>query len=131
MKTGTMIIIILFLNIVIGVAISAHASQTGYTEYGSTTVSVSENYNTEFSSEEANVDPDNQQLAGSFGSDRTMGKSFFGIFIRGLSPMPVSPEIYSDEIEKMVAYGLILFRSILYILVGLKFFQLIKNKDTT
>lgn len=68
-----------------------------------------------------------------YGNTVGWGRILFKVFIDGVNPLSTSLQTLSTEsmIENMVMHGLSVFRAILYILIAVELYMVVKNKKTS
>ena len=66
---------------------------------------------------------------GTVGNTLSTGKRIWLVLTRGLNPFPIVDEI-NDPVEKYIFYGLGLLRSLMYLIVGIELYMVMKNRKT-
>jgi len=72
----------------------------------------------------------NYQQEGSFGNSLRMGGRIIGEMFRGLIPFPTKFVEFTDPLDIIMILGVEMFRVLMNIIIGIKIYVLLKNRDT-
>lgn len=128
-NTTRLLVMIIAINIVITLAVMTYDSSFDSSQID-TFLDLGDRYADDLSGEGSQVVPDRLEEEGSFGNAIRMGLKIFELFVKGLSPFPVSPNAMTDPIGIILAYGLGLFRVFMYMIIGLAVYDKLKNRKT-
>lgn len=134
-STHRLILMFVMLNLIIGIAGTAYYSPrsrntnviTEYTDLGG-------EWEDELTSEDAKwgtaKSTSNQFTETTVGNTFTIGKFIWNVFWMGINPFSIRPSMVDTDIEKIIAYILEWFRSLLMIVIALEAYFVFKNRKT-
>lgn len=134
--TQRLIIILLALTLVTGWATDLY--QDSYENYETTRVNELIVFGEEYSQEVSNTTGGSKSAdtiyatETTYGSTISMGKGIFDILMKGLDPWPFesSKTEFSTPLETALKSMILLMKALLYVLVGVEVYMVIKNKKT-
>lgn len=131
-STQRLMLIILVLNLVIGLAGAIYKQET-YTDEILTPDEEIAQAMGENIINPANLGGgfSNDIYGGSVGNPFQWGRGLWNIFWYGVTPFPFITAMFSTTTEAAIASGLLLFRLWSYVIIGLEFFLIMKNKKST
>jgi len=95
------------------------------------TVNLGESVSTSTQAETARIVPSTLQEEGSFGNAIRLGGLIFKIFIRGLVGLPIDPNGLGNGLEQLAFIVLVMFKAVMYMLIILEIYLVIKNRKQT
>ena len=132
LSTQRLMILVLAINLMISVAYGIYENPTLFDESAvSGMVDVGNRLSTDISGESTSIQPENLQVEGSFGNAIRMGTTLFKLFIRGMNPFPFNEDTYTDPLDIIIAWGLMIFRVFIYVLISIELYMILKNRKAT
>lgn len=134
LSTQRLIMIIIGINIIIGLVGAIYNEPTVYSSNRFTeAIDYNEQFGKDLDSEDkysgtTNRDYDSETT---IGNSITTGSIIWDVFWTGLYPLSVHPSMFETQIEKIFANILIIFRALMWILIGVELYLFIKNKKTS
>lgn len=130
-NTSRLLMVVIIMNLVISVAYGIYEQPNTFDKtIAGNYVDTGEDYGTSLGNENTGINPESYQQEGSFGNAVRMGAKIFGLFIKGLNPFPFNTADIENEFDLILVIGLALFRVFMYMIIGIKIYQVFKNKDT-
>lgn len=133
-STQRLAIIIILINIFIGICIGLfHETKSTYDITLITTQTATiETAEAEFGDEDKIYNLQNtEDTENTIGNPIVMSHSFWTILWNGINPLSFTPSDFDNEVEKIFASILTLFRSIATLVLMLELYLIFKNKKTT
>ena len=131
MNTGKLVGLLIMVNIIFGISMLIHNDpyQGNLEDFFENELSIGKDIAGEFSAEPEGVDGQPLEVEGTAGNALSWGFAILNLFGRGLIAWP-SDWDNNDIFVQILSVVLVLLRILLYFLIGIQVYQLIKNKKT-
>lgn len=136
-STQKIIAMIILVNIIMAIAIefSRRDENSNYLQIIDAETNSIETSQEEFESEEGiwgSIKSEASQVyEGTIGNVIKWGKVIVDIFLKGLNPFSIRPSQYNNNLEKLVAYLILIARLIMVVIVMVEIYSYFKNKKAT
>lgn len=132
-----LIIMLIICNIMIGLSLEIYSNPHELDMSGIngdiTTLETVESQFNEEGTIYGNIDNPSSQTTqeNTIGNTIKMGWIILKVLIKGISPIPITRDGWANAIESTISTGLILFRSLIYVITALEIYFIYKNKKNT
>lgn len=133
-STQKLIITIFLINLFIGMAHSAYETTTYDSTFLDNKVGQYDEFTDQFENEDQNEPSKdtNDFSDNSYGSTISWGRIIFKTFVDGINPFSTSQtSTYETDLEKNIMDALSVFRVLMYIIIIVELYMLIKNKKNS
>lgn len=131
-STQRLLMVVIAINLVLSLSYAIYETPRTI-DYGlfGETIDLGGNTATSVEGEGSSVAPESLQEEGSFTNALRMGSIIFTLFVRGMIALPFNTAGLGSGLEKMIVFGLLLFKSLMYMLLVIEIYMLFKNKKSS
>jgi hypothetical protein len=132
-STQKILLMFIILNLILGISMqlySGNSSQDMIEGYVTSNEAVGD-YVGSSSYQKSGTDASSFSLDSTFGNQKGNGEVIWTVLKGGFNPISITPGMFTDPLEKQIAWGVMILRVIFSAVLTLELFMLLFNKKTT